>query len=65
MKIRTAVFVRLLRTQHPFPFQSRILETLTTNEHEWTQIYKAILCHSSFGCLKLRMTPTRRPVIRR
>ncbi len=40
-------------------------QLLTTNEHEWTRIYKAILCHSSFECLKLRTTPTRRLVIRR
>src|SRR5438046_386860 len=40
-------------------------QPLTTNGHEWTRIYKAILSHSNFGCLKLRITPTRRPVIRR
>jgi len=37
-------------------------DSLTTNEHEF---HKTILSHSSLRCLKLRITPTRRPVIRR
>src|SRR5438552_8533134 len=45
--------------------ETSFAHVLTTNGHELTRIHKTIRSHSKLRCLKLRITPTRKLVIRR